>query len=62
MRPSDELEAALIDTVDWAREFLACEVEGQYTSDAALHLALFVMAQAPQPVALETRPHHTEVQ
>lgn len=62
MRPSEAQERALVDTIDWAREFLACEVEGQYTSDAALYLALAVMAQ-PQPIVVqETRPHHTEVQ
>jgi len=38
----EEIEERLVALVDWAREFLATEVEGQYTSDAALQLALAV--------------------
>ena len=41
-RPTEVTEQELIALVDWAREFLATEVEGQYTSDAALQLALAV--------------------
>ena len=41
----EALEPEIILAVDWAREFLATEVEGQYTSDAALHLALVALAR-----------------
>jgi hypothetical protein len=47
----EALEHDLILAVDWAREFLATEVEGQYTSDAALQLALYALAVAqPEPL------------
>jgi hypothetical protein len=43
----EEIEERLVTLVDWAREFLATEVEGQYTSDAALQLALAVFLRSP---------------
>lgn len=42
-----ETEAEIIRLTDWARGFLETEVEGRYTSDAALHLALAVWLNRP---------------
>jgi len=49
-----ELEPRLLELIDWAREFLEIEAPGQYTSDAALHLALVVWAKE-QAVPIHVR-------